>query len=144
MKTLILFDSNYGNTKLIAEEVAKNISAEARVENIKDFNVLGLKDYDLLIAGSPIIGWRPTEIMLDLLMEAKDLAGLKFTTFDTRMNVFYHGDAKDKMAKMLKKAGANQITDSMAFFVSGKQGPLTDGELQRAADWGSEINKKFK
>lgn len=143
MKTLVLFDSNYGNTRLIAEEIVKNISAEVKVENIKGFNILDLKNYDLLITGSPIIGWRPTELMLNTLMKVKDLAGLKFTTFDTRMNVFYHGDAKDKMAKILKKAGANQITDSMAFFVSGKQGPLTDGELQRASDWGLHINNKF-
>lgn len=146
MKVLIICDSNYGNTMLIAKEIAKNIDNDAKVVTVKEFSGSDLKGIDLLIFGSPIVGWRPTETATKLL---NSLAGklpkeLKFSTFDTRVKLFIHGDAKEKIANMLRDAGAKQIFEPQAFYVKGKTGPLFEGELKKAASWAKLIKSKMK
>lgn len=135
MNTLVIFDSNYGNTQKIAEVVAQEISA--KVINVSDLKSSDLLGIELLVVGSPIIGWRPAEKMgkfLDGL--AKDsLKGIKAGAFDTRMNVWYSGNAYNKIAKKLKNAGAEIIVESKGFYVKGKEGPLVEGELEKAKEW---------
>lgn len=145
MKILIVCDSNFGNTKLIALEIAKSIGDGAKVISTKDFKESDLNSVNLLIFGSPIIGWRPTETTLKVLdsLKGKLKKELKFATFDTRVKLFIHGDAKEKMAEMLRSAGAERVFESQAFFVKGKEGPLYGGELEKAANWAKLIKSKM-
>lgn len=145
MKTLVIYDSNFGNTKLIAEEVAKNIDEDVRVVSVKQFSKSDLDDVELLIFGSPIIGWKPTETTQAVLenMASKIKIGLKFTTFDTRVKLFIHGDAKNKIANTLTSYGAKLVFEPQAFIVKGKEGPLFDGELEKAANWAKLIKAKM-
>lgn len=132
MKTLVIYDSAFGNTKMMAEAIAKGIGADiAHVSKVG-----GLKDYELMIVGSPIQGWRPLPAMSGFLssLESGALTGMKAATFDTRVKLFIHGDAMKKMAADLEKAGAT-IAGSSCFYVGGQQGPLLDGEIERAVEW---------
>jgi hypothetical protein len=45
------------------------------------------------------------------------------------------GFAAKPISKMLTEKGGNLILPPEGFFVAGDQGPLKDGELERAADW---------
>ena len=145
MKTLVVYDSNFGNTKLIAEEIAKNIGDDFKVITTKQFNQSDLKDVDLLIFGSPILGWRPSETTTAVLnsLQGKLSKKLKFSTFDTRVKLFIHGDAKEKMASMLTTAGATLVFEPQAFYVTGKVGPLFAGELEKASSWAKLIKAKM-
>ena len=145
MKTLVLYDSNFGNTKAIAEEIAKNFADDVKVLSVKQFEVPYLNDIELLIVGSPINGWRPTEAVVELLHSLKDkiTPGLKFTTFDTRVKLFIHGDAKNKMADILTSLGAKLIVEPQAFYVGGKKGPMLDGELEKVDKWAELIKLKL-
>jgi flavodoxin len=145
MKALVVCDSNYGNTKLIALEIAKNLGNSTKVISTKEFNESDIKDVDLLIFGSPIIGWRPSETTLKSLegLNGKVTKGLKFATFDTRVKLFIHGDAKEKMAELLRAAGGKRVFESQAFYVKGKEGPLYRGELEKAASWAKLIKSKL-
>ena len=146
MKTLVIYDSNFGNTKLVADEVAKNIGGDYKVVSTKEFSPTDLIGIDLLIFGSPITGWRPSEATQALLDAIKDkiTKGLRFTTFDTRVKLFIHGDAKERMAHILTEDGAKLIFEPQAFFVKGKEGPLFEGELEKAANWAKLIKAKMK
>jgi len=145
MKVLIICDSNYGNTMLIAKEIAKNIGDVANVVTVKEFKDSDLSGIDLLIFGSPIVGWRPTETATALLgsLTGKLPKDLKFSTFDTRVKLFIHGDAKEKIAAMLRNAGATQVFEPQAFYVKGKEGPLFEGELEKSANWAKLIKSKM-
>jgi len=145
MKALIVCDSNFGNTKLIALEIAKNIGESTRVISTKDFKDSDIKGVDLLIFGSPILGWRPSETTMKVLdsLKGKVKTGFKFATFDTRVKLFIHGDAKEKMAEMLRAAGGKRVFESQAFYVKGKQGPLFPGEIEKAANWAKLIKSKM-
>jgi len=141
MKSLVIYDSNFGNTKMIAETISKELGKDSKALFISDFDVKDLTGISLLIVGSPIIGWRPSEKMGTFLevLGKNQLKGIKVATFDTRVKVFFHGDAAKKILKKLKDARAESIIEPKAFFVKGKEGPLVDGEVKKAADWAKSI-----
>lgn len=144
MKTLVLFDSNYGNTKTIAYEIAKTFTGDTKVVSADDFKVVDAQNLDLLIVGCPIIGWRPTEKIIEAFHKIKlESNNFKFATFDTRVKLFFHGDAKDQMSKMISQIGGTEIINSHAFYVKGKEGPILDGEIASANKWATEILQKI-
>ncbi len=59
MKALVLYDTNFGNTRKAAEAVAEALDAKA--VSVSDVKIDELGNYGLLVVGSPIVGWRPTE-----------------------------------------------------------------------------------
>ena len=145
MKALVVYDSNYGNTKIVAEEVAENLGNNVRTLSVSDFDAKDMADVNLIVLGSPINGWRATGKTIDAMAQFKehDFDGIKFTTFDTRINKFIHGDAKDKLAVAISKMGGELIAEPRGFFVTGREGPLTEGELENAAGWAQQIKSKF-
>ncbi|MHB1377912.1 MAG: flavodoxin family protein [Candidatus Humimicrobiaceae bacterium] len=143
MKALVVFDSNLGNTKMIAETIAKELGKDTKIVSVSDFNIKELEEVDLLVAGSPIIGWKPSEKMGNFLtsLGREQLKGLKAATFDTRVKIF-HGDAAKKISQKLIEAGAEIVGKPQAFFVKGKEGPLVDGEIEKATKWAKSIKIK--
>jgi hypothetical protein len=49
------------------------------------------------------------------------------------------GYAAGRIANNLKKKGSTLIASPEGFFVTGGQGPLKEGELERAAAWAKGI-----
>ncbi len=141
MKALVVYDSNFGNTQKIAEVIAKGIDAKA--VSIKDIQASELIDFDLLVVGSPIIGWKPSPRMINFLsgLTPGQLTGTKVTSFDTRVELFIHGDAASKILKALVTVGGEVVLPSTGFHVKGKEGPLFEGEIDKAADWAGLIKR---
>lgn len=139
MNVLVVYDSNYGNTKIIADAIAQEFSTQAvSVSNATDID---FSKINLLIAGSPINGWKPSEKMGIFLSNLKNdaLKNCKAAAFDTRVKLFIHGDAANKIAHVLENAGAKLITKPQAFYVKGKDGPLLTGEKDKAVEWAKQI-----
>jgi flavodoxin len=141
MKSLVLYDSVFGNTKKIAETITKELGGDACVMTISEFKPEYLQEVKLLVIGSPVIAWQPTTKVNDFLVKfkKKQLDGIKAAVFDTRVTLFIHGDAAGKMAVELARAGAVVVTEPMGFKVKGKEGPLLDGEVERAAAWARSL-----
>ncbi len=137
MPTLVIYDSNYGNTKLVAEAVAHELGTDAKAIKVDDATQGMLTGLSLLVVGSPINGWRPTVKTTKLLTSLKtdQLKGVKVAAFDTRVRLFMHGDAAKTIAKLLVAAGGTLVGQPQGFNVMGKEGPLLDGELERAKEW---------
>lgn len=139
MNCLVLYDSLFGNTKLVADAIAQELAADCVF--IGDVTENHLHNLDLLVVGSPINGWRPsarTGVWLASLHTGQ-LQGLRVATFDTRIGLFIHGDAAKQMAKLLQHAGATMAADPTWFYVKGKEGPLKEGELERARTWAKTL-----
>ena len=145
MKTLIIYDSTFGNTKIIAEALAKEFGEEAKAILVKDFIDSDILGVELLIVGSPIIRWRPTENIERFLvnLQKDHLKGIKATAFDTRIKLFIHGDAAKKISRILDAIGAEIITEPEVFYVQGNEGPLYSGEVEKAVSWANLITKKI-
>ncbi len=144
MKALIVYDSVYGNTEKIARAIAEAItpSGEVKVLRAGEANPSELESIDLLIVGSPTHGGRPTPAVQNLLNKVPELQGIKVAAFDTRIPtklVRVFGYAAGRIANNLKKKGSTLIASPEGFFVTGGQGPLKEGELERAAAWAKGI-----
>ena len=109
-----------------------------------DLSPSDLEGVDLLVAGSPIIGWKPSERMQAFLstLHEGSLTGVKAAAFDTRVRLFIHGDAARKISRALSGAGAEIVASPLGFIVAGTKGPLVEGELARAARWADTFLRK--
>jgi flavodoxin len=146
MKALIVYDSVYGNTEKIAKAIGGAITGEVKVLRVGEANPSELKTLDLLIIGSPTQAGRPIPAVQDFLNNVPESAirSINVATFDTRAStrwVGIFGYAAGKIADSLKRKGGILITPPEGFFVKGKEGPLKEGELERAASWAKEIVK---
>jgi flavodoxin I len=144
MKTLVAYDSVYGNTEKIAKAIGEAIAGEVTVLPVGEVNTSELTTLDLLIVGAPTHGGRPTEAMRDFLDKVRErgLKGINVAAFDTRLTarwVRIFGYAAGRIAGRLKKDGGTLLASPEGFFVEGTEGPLKEGELERAAAWTKEI-----
>jgi len=67
------------------------------------------------------------------------LKGCRAAAFDTRVKLFIHGNAAQRIAKELERSGATLIAKPEGFFVQGKIGPLLEGELERSHEWARNL-----
>lgn len=144
MRKFVIYDSNYGNTKRIAKAIAEVLGVHAvHVEAIKPEEI---SECDLLIVGSPVNAWRPTGRMVTFLSGIKpgQLKHTKVATFDTRMKIFFSGNAAKKIMHVLLERGAHTIAPPQAFYVEEKDGPLEHGEIERAKKWAHELKHKVQ
>ena len=151
MKALIVYDSVYGNTEKIAKAVAEAItpSNEVKVLRVGEANPSELASVNLLIVGSPTHAGRPVPAVQDFLKKVPELSlkGISVAAFDTRISkkiVGVFGYAAGRIAGNLKKKGGTLIASPEGFFVTGGQGPLREGELERAAGWAKGISQGKK
>ncbi len=151
MKALIVYDSVYGNTEKIARAIAGALtpSGEVKVLRAGEVHPSELESVDLIVVGSPTQGGRPTLAIQDFLNKVPErtIKGVNVAAFDTRFStklVAIFGYAAGKIAGSLKTKGGTLILSPEAFFVKGKEGPLKDGELERAAAWAKGLLQSKK
>ena len=144
MKTIVVYDSLYGNTEQIARAIGGGIEGEVNVVKVGEADVAGLGAYDLIIIGSPTQGGRYPKNMQAFLdkVPAGALKDKKAAAFDTRVKtkwVKIFGYAAPRIANALKDKGAGLVAPGEGFFVKATKGPLLEGEPERAAAWAKQI-----
>jgi hypothetical protein len=90
-------------------------------------------------AGEPGIGVRG---WIDSLPNG--VRGPRVAAFDTRANkpVLLVGSAARGISRRLRERGYLPAAKPQSFFVQGTPGPLEEGELERAADWGRTLGNE--
>ncbi len=151
MKILVVYDSAYGNTEQIARAIFSTLGPpeEVAVKRAASVNPEQIRGLEMLVAGAPTNGGRPTPAMLEFLgkIPGTFLQGMKIAAFDTRLTnkiVGLFGYAAGKIADNLVKKGGTLIVPAEGFFVKGTKGPLKEGELERAAAWAKAITEASK
>jgi flavodoxin I len=146
MNTLVVYDSVYGNTEIIARAIGDAIPGAVQVLRVGEVKPGSTEAIDLLVIGSPTHGALPTEAVQGLLARIGPpaRAGAKAATFDTRLTwrilERWGGFAAPKMADTLREKGWPLAGEPGGFFVRGlKKGPLKRGEADRAAAWAKEL-----
>ena len=70
MKSIVVYESHWGNTAAVARAIAEGIGPEARALSTDEATGAAIADADLIVAGAPLLGFSlPTESML------KNIAG---------------------------------------------------------------------
>lgn len=156
MKCLIVYDSFFGNTEQIAQAIGSSLGPKEDVAicRVTDVSTEQLNGLSLLIVGSPTRGFRPTKAINEFLdkIPSGSLKNINVLAFDTRISpadvnsrVYsflekFFGYAAKPIAEKLKKKGGNLLVPPEGFFVKDSEGPLKDGELERAAKWAGDIH----
>ena len=150
MNALVVYDSQYENTERIAQAIADTLDefGEARAVRLDPAHPLEFEGVDMFIVGCPTQGWRPTPAIQSFLEEApsEELGGLAGACFDTRFRLprFMTRSAAKVMAGKLHEKGVSLLAEPESFFVKGTEGPLREGELERASTWARMLVKEVE
>jgi len=144
MKTLVVYDSVFGNTEQIARRIADVIPGTVRLVKVGGATPQELNGADLLVVGSPTVGGRATKPMQEFLESIPKSVAEKvgLVAFDTRISMKFvqiFGYAATRMADVLEQKGSALKLPPEGFIVKGRNGPLADGELERASAWGKTL-----
>lgn len=156
MNSLVIYDSLYGNTEKIALSLCNGLQehAEVNIKRVNDLTPELLAGCDLLVVGSPTQRFNPTPALANFLnsLPQDSLKGMKVAAFDTRLTweaiektpplAFFErifGFAASRIAKALKKKGGVLVVEPEGFFVEGMEGPLSEGEIERAREWAKKL-----
>ena len=157
MKAVVVYESLWGNTAAVARAIADGIGPEARALSTAEATPDVIADADMIVAGAPIQGFSlPTDRMregvkLDTVpapdvsaptlrhwLEQLPAGHGRSAAFDTKIR-WSPGSAASIIDRELAKAGYTPVIKSEHFIVSGQTGPLKDGELERARQWGHTL-----
>lgn len=157
MKKLVVYDSVFGNTEKIAHAVGDALGSpdEVQVLRVTEVKPEHLAGVELLVVGSPTRGFQPTPAATEFLKNIPmgSLKGVSVAAFDTRIAVEdtsvwilrimakIFGYAAVPIDRRLKRRGGTQVLPPEGFYVKDSEGPLKDGELERAAQWGQVLAK---
>ncbi len=156
MRSLIIYESQYGNTEKISRAIGTTLQQHGEVEIVRVSEVKPemLNGIDLLVVGSPTQQFRATEAMREFLKNLpKDvLKGIKVSAFDTRLTQAFidkhpplsfferiFGYAAARIARDLKEKGGLLVVPGEGFYVHDTEGPLVDGEQERAEQWARKL-----
>lgn len=156
MNALITFESFFGNTEQIAREIAAglNLDPDVHVQRVSDVSTSQLDGLDLLVVGSATRGFNvcpDTKAFLQNMPRGA-LSGVNIAAFDTRIDIAtvdngiltlmvkLFGYAAEKIEKRLKQSGGTPTVPHAGFIVEDSEGPLREGERERAREWAQSIH----
>jgi hypothetical protein len=171
MEAMIVYESMYGNTRAIAEAIGEGWGSGARVCALRDAGVTP-DNLALLVVGGPTqihgmttafsrrlainAGLKEGHVEVDpdavevpglrgWLRDLPEVHGCRAAAFDTRLSGSpgKTGSASRGIARRLDKRGY-RVEWTESYFVAGGDGPLVDGELDRAHAWGEDMRRSIK
>jgi flavodoxin len=149
-RVFIVYDTKYGNTKLVAEKIAEAMKQTKEIETtVADIEVANLKNidtFDVILIGTPNHMGRPSRTITNFIDELGKLKlkPKKAAVFDTHMAEDYR--AVEKMEKRIheKAPALKLITPGLNIRVDGMSGPIMEDELQKATEFGRKVAAQLK
>lgn len=150
-KVIVVYESKYGNTKLVAEKIIEGMREVTGVETVlaelKEVDLSQLVGFDAILVGSPNhIGGatRSTKKFIDALGKL-NLEGKLAAVFDTYLGGDFEKAVK-KMEKQIseKAPGLRLAAPGLSIRVEGMKGPITEGELPKCKEFGVKIATQLK
>jgi hypothetical protein len=168
MKTVIVYESMFGNTEHIAHKVADGLhraGGQTVLTDVRDVVRDDLTDSDLLVVGAPTHafslsrqstrddavrqGADPARAGLGVrewlgTLETAFPAGVhrpQVALFDTRVEKVRRlpGSAAKRAARLVRAQGFELLDRPSSFYVADLKGPMTPGEFDRALEWGTHL-----
>ena len=162
---LVVYESMFGNTRGVARAIATGLAGSMDVTSVEVSEAPAAigEGIDLLVVGGPTHAFglsRPTTRDSAAQRRAKPLVsigeGLRewigdlerpdrsidAAAFDTKVS---HpplpGSAAHAALRRLRRLGFIEVGPATTFYVAGTEGPLVDGELARAREWGRVVGE---
>ena len=159
MRTLVVYESMFGNTEAVAREVAAGLAGQGEVVLVDvDAAPTDVTSYDLVVVGGPTHAFSMSRATTraDAVKQGAPHARVRgirewidglgrvpvpMAVFDTRVEKVRRlpGSAAKRAAKSLKAHGSPIAERPQSFYVQDTPGPLLDGERERARRWGASL-----
>jgi hypothetical protein len=163
MRALVVHESLFGNTEAIARAVGEGLARHLTVDVVAaaEAPVRVASDVALLVVGAPTHAFglpsqgtrasavreypdlrRPRQPGVREWLEhlEADPATTLTAAFDTRIDKrWIPGAASHRIHRALSRLGMRSAAPARSFFVHDTEGPLLDGEAERARDWGERL-----
>jgi Flavodoxin len=166
MRALVVYESMFGNTQVIAKAIAEGLSGRMRVEALEVGVAPTTIDEDvvLLVVGAPThaFGMSRPQTRQDAARQAtarlvsrglglrewltslQAPAGVGAATFDTRISKpRLPGSAARAAEKRLRRLGFRMVAPAESFYVEGTLGPLLEREQERARQWAQSVGSRI-
>jgi flavodoxin len=146
MNTLVVYFSRFGHTQMLAEVITERLSINGEVRTISSdvLTVDDLKEADLVVMGTPTHNMnlpKSVKPVIDKLPK-HILKGTPVAAFDTsyKMSWFLNQfTASKRLVRKLRKLGGRSVLPPEIFHVMEREGPLYEGEIERAQAWAGSI-----
>ena len=161
MRALVVYESLWGNTETVARAIAEKLVDLGTIDVMdSDDAPTSVDDYDLVVVGGPTHAFsmtrastraeavrshaapnEPTRGIREWLNEvSRPATMIPAVAFDTRVDKPRLPGSAAKSAKHeLRSLGFDTSVKQVTFRVHGYEGPLLDGELDRARAWAGEV-----
>lgn len=164
MRALVVYETIWGNTGELARAIADGLRSSEGVDEVDVVEVASAPDsidpdVDLVVVGGPTHAFSMTTaktresakqqgatripergIREWLEALAAPSSPVAVATFDTRtVKPRLPGSAAKKALKELVSKGFRPVEHAVTFSVHGYSGPIADGELTRAREWGATL-----
>lgn len=171
MEALIVYESMYGNTRAIAKAIAEGWGDGADTCTVRDA-ATPPADLELLVVGGPTqihgmttsfsrriainAGLKEGHVEIDpdaveapglrrWLHDLPNVHGCRAAAFDTRLAGApgRTGSAARGISRRLRSHGY-RVEWTESYIVKGGDGPLVEGELERAREWGATMRRSIR
>ena len=159
MKVIVVYESHWGNTAAVARAIADGFGPEARALTTDEAEPATVAGADLVIAGAPVMAFSlPSDRMLATLSTdtkaptPPDLSHASMRDWLDRLPAGHGrsaqfetglrwspGGATGAIERKLERSGFRRLVKPRRFVVKGSYGPLREGELEKAQQWGAEL-----
>jgi len=146
MRTLVIYDSMFGNTEKVAKALASGLNEqEAAADCVKttevDFD--NLRAYEMLVIGGPTHKLGLSESMKTFTKRLKDadVKGKKAFAFDTKRESRFAGSAGKRIEQKMKQRRMHVVKAHASAIVLGREGPLKEGTEEQFKQIGIELGR---
>ncbi len=150
-KVIVVYESKYGNTKLVAETIIEGMKKVKGIETVlnelKKVDLNEIPDYDAILVGSPNHFGGPTRGVKKFIdkIGKLNLKGKLAAVFETYMGGNFEKAAKKMEKKINEKVpGLKLVAPGLSIKVQGMKGPILEGELPKCKEFGNKIATQMK
>jgi len=151
VKFFVVYDTKYGNTKLVAEKIVEGLreveGIETAISDVEEIDLQRVADCDAILIGAPNHWGGPSRTIRKFIdkLGKLDLKAKWVAVFDT----FLGGDFEKAVKKMEKRIdekipSLRLITSGLSIRVDGMKGPIKDGELYKCKEFGKKVATQLK
>jgi len=145
-KVVVVYESKYGNTKLVAETIIEGMKEVSGIETVlselKEVDLNQVREFDAILVGSPNHIGRATRSIKKFIdgLGNLNLEGKLAAVFDTYIGKDFEKAVK-KMEKQIseKVPGLKLAAPGLSIRVKGMKGPIAEGELPKCKEFGTKI-----
>jgi len=150
-KVIVVYESKYGNTKLVAETIIEGMKQvkgiETALNEVKEIDLHQISSYDAILIGSPNHIGGPTRSIKKFIdkLGKLNLGEKRFAVFDTYLGKDFEKAVKKMEKRINEKApGMKMIAPGISIRVQGMKGPIAEAELPKCKEFGKKLANQIK